>query len=194
MYLTALFTHVVISATPAPHRFAKTGFEDLSFLGKIRASFEADGVEKDERERNELDMKPRTRRFPKLHRACTIFYFLFILAQTGLCVLEIARLDLANLGIGLLPFTFVTLMTAAAVRYTKGLGSRSFGWRLTNLGAWIALAVTNSVKVAEEAKEGTGARKGSGYPMSEQLAEVSVMVGVYTILALLEIEGCLTVL
>ena len=189
MYLTALFTHVVISATPAPHRFAKTGSDNLSFLGKIRAS-----IEVDEREKTEQDVKPRTRRFPKLHRACTILYFLFLLAQIGLCVLEIARLDLANLGIGLLPFTFVTLITAAAVRYTKGLGSRSFGWRLTNLGAWIALAVTTSVKVAEEAKEGTGARKGSGYPMSEQLAEVSAMVGVYTILAVLEIEGCLTVL
>ena len=189
MYLTALFVHVVISATPAPHRFAKTGSDNFSFLGKARES-----VEVDEREKNEQDVKPRTRRFPKFHRACTILYFLFILAATGMCVLEITRLDLANLGIGLLPFTFVTLITAAAVRYTKGLGSRSFGWRLTNLGAWIALAVTNGVKVAEEAKEGTGARKGSGYPMSDQLTDVSVMVGVYTILVLLEIEGCLTVL
>lgn len=188
MYLIALILHVIISATPAPHRFAKTGSDNFSFLGKARES-----VEVDEREKNERDMKPRTRRFPKLHKAFTTLYYLLILATTGMCVLEIARLDIANLGIGLLPFTFVTLITAAAVRYTKGLGSRSYGWRLINLGVWIALAVTNGVKVAEEAKEGTGARKGSQYPVADELTDVSVMVGLYTILAMLEVEGCLTV-
>ena len=189
MYLTALIIHVVISATPAPHRFAKTGSDGHSFLGKARES-----VEVNERETNERDMKAPTRRFPKLHKAFTTLYFLFLLAQIGMCVLEIVRLELADLGIGLLPFTFITLITAAAVRYTKGLGSRSFGWRLTNLGVWIALAVTNGVKVAEEAKEGIGARKGSKYPVADELTDVSVMIGVYTILAILEIEGCLTVL
>ncbi len=103
-----------------------------------------------------------------------------------MCVLEIVRLSLAHLGIGLLPFTFVTLITAGAVHFTKGLGGRIFGWRHVNSAVWIALAVTNGVKVAEETKEGTGARKGSKYPESDEITDVSVMIGVYAVLAILE--------
>lgn len=44
-----------------------------------------------------------------------------------MCVLEIVRLFLTHLGIGLLPFTFVVLITAAAVRFTKGLGGKIYG-------------------------------------------------------------------
>ena len=103
-----------------------------------------------------------------------------------MCVLEIARLSLAHLGIGLLPFTFVALITAAAVRFTKGLGGKIYGWSYLNLALWIALAVTNGVKIAEETKEGTGARKGSKYPVADEITDVSVMVVVYAVLAFLE--------
>ena len=104
-----------------------------------------------------------------------------------MCILEIVRLSLARLGIGLLPFTFVALITAAAVRFTRGFEGRMFGWEYVNLAVWIALAVTNGVKVAEETKEGTGARKGSKYPVADQVTDVSVMIGVYAGLAVLEI-------
>ena len=103
-----------------------------------------------------------------------------------MCILEIVRLSLAHLGVGLLPFTFVALLTAAAVRFTKGLRGKIHGWKYINLALWITLAVTNGVKVAEETKEGTGARKGSKYPVSDQITDVSVMIGVYAVLALLE--------
>ena len=92
------------------------------------------------------------------------------------------------MGVGLLPFTFVALLTAAAVRFTGGLGGRIHGWRYLNIALWIALAVTNGVKVAEETKEGTGARKGSKYPVSDEITDVSVMIGVYAVLALLEVS------
>ena len=103
-----------------------------------------------------------------------------------MCILEIVRLSLAHLGIGLLPFTFVTLVTAAAVHFTHGLGGRILGWRYLNLAVWIALAVTNGVKVAEEQKEGSGARKGSKYPVADEMTDVSVMIGVYAVLAIIE--------
>ena len=105
-----------------------------------------------------------------------------------MCILEIVRLSLANLGIGLLPFTFVTLIMAAIVRFTRGLGGRIAGLRYVNVAVWIALAVTNGVKVGEEKKEGLGARKGSKYPVSDEVTDVSVMIGVYAVLALLEIS------
>lgn len=103
-----------------------------------------------------------------------------------MCILEIVRLSLAHLGIGLLPFTFITLIAAAAVRFTNGLGGRILGWKYLNLAVWIALAITNGVKVAEGTKEGTGARRGSKYPVSDETTDVSVMIGVYIVLAISE--------
>lgn len=92
-----------------------------------------------------------------------------------------------HLGVGLLPFTFVALITAAAMRFTKGLKGRVYAWRYLNLALWVALAVTNGVKIAEETKEGTAARKGSKYPVADEITDVAVMIGVYAVLASLEI-------
>ncbi|KAI4208653.1 MAG: hypothetical protein LQ349_009685, partial [Xanthoria aureola] len=104
-----------------------------------------------------------------------------------MCILEIVRLSLMHLGVGLLPFTFVALITAAAMRFTKGLKGRVYAWRYLNLALWVALAVTNGVKIAEETKEGTAARKGSKYPVADEITDVAVMIGVYAVLASLEI-------
>ena len=104
-----------------------------------------------------------------------------------MCILELVRLSLAHLGIGLLPFTLVALITAAAIRFTSGQGGRIYGWRVLNVGLWVALAVTNGVKIVEETKEGTGARKGSKYPVADEITDISVMIGVYAVLAFLEI-------
>ena len=104
-----------------------------------------------------------------------------------MCILEIVRLSLAHLGIGLLLFTLVAIIIAAAMRFTRGLEGRICGWRYLNLGVWIALAVTNGVKIAGERKEGMGARKGSKYPVVDQITDVSVIVGVYAVLMVLEI-------
>ncbi len=43
------------------------------------------------------------------------------------------------------------------------------------------------VKIAEETKEGTGQRKGSKYPESDEITDVSVMIGVYAALGVLEV-------
>lgn len=104
-----------------------------------------------------------------------------------MCSLEMARLARTHLGIGLLPFTLVSLLLAALFRATDGLGKRVTGWRWANMGLWIALAITNSVKVAQEAKEGSGARKGSNYPESDEITDVAVMIALYIVLALEEV-------
>ena len=102
-------------------------------------------------------------------------------------ILEIVRLSLTHLCVCLLAFNIFTLLTASAVHFPKGLAGSVYGWSYLNLAAWVALAVTNGVKVAEETKEGTGARKGSKYPVSDEITDVSVMIGVYTLLAILEV-------
>lgn len=133
------------------------------------------------------DFDGHTHRPHKAHLALSILYFLLLLAQILMCILEITRLSLAHLGIGLLPFTFVTLITAGALRYTNGIRGKVPAWRWANLVVFIALAVTNGVKIAEETKEGTGQRKGSKYPESDEIIDVSVMIGVYAALSVLEI-------
>ena len=89
-----------------------------------------------------------------------------------MCVREIVRLALADLVIGLLPFTFVGLIVAGLMRTTLGIGGRETMWRWLNSGLWIALAATNSIKIAQEVKEGIKARKGSKYPVIDDLADV----------------------
>ena len=120
------------------------------------------------------------------HKAFSIVYYLLLLPQVLMCVLEITRLSLAHLGIGLLPFTFVSLILASALHFTRGFRGRVLGWKWANLAVFIALAITNGVKIAEEVKEGTQQRKGSKYPESDQIIDVAVMVGVYAALATLE--------
>ena len=122
-----------------------------------------------------------------LRTTLLVLYYLLLLAQILMCTLEIVRLALAHLGIGLLPFTYVTLFAAFVMRLTRGLGGRMRGWRWANIAIFIALAVTNGVKVAEEVKEGVNTRKGTKYPESDQIIDVSVMIGVYTVLMILEL-------
>lgn len=130
------------------------------------------------------------RRHGKIYLVVSVLYYLLLVAQLLMCVLEIVRLSLAHLGIGLLPFTFVSIIVAGALRLTKGLQDRARGWRWANLALWVALAITNGVKIAEEVKEGTGMRKGSKYPVVDELTDVSVMIGVYAVLGIFEV--CLT--
>jgi hypothetical protein len=126
----------------------------------------------------------------RVYRAFLTRYYLLVLAQVLICALEITRLSLAHLGIGLLPFTFVSLVVAAAVRLSVGLRGRLMGWRVVNLGLWMVLAVMNGVKVAEEVREldglGGKQRKEGKYMVVDELTDVGVMVGVYIALGILE--------
>lgn len=179
LYLLALVVLAVTGtrlSTRLPHQLSRP------FGGsRFRSSKSTEDVEI-----NELETRGQTRRHAKVHDGLSILYYLLLFAQTLMCILEIVRLSLAHLGIGLLPFTFVTLIVAAALHFTNGLRGSISGWRYLNSAAWIALAVTNGVKVAEETKEGTGARKGSKYPVTDEMTDVSVMIGVYAVLCILE--------
>ena len=123
----------------------------------------------------------------KVYLCFVILYNLLLVAQALMCILEIVRLSLAHLGTGLLGFIFVSLITAGALRFTHGINGIVFGWNWINLALWISLAITNGVKVLEEVKEGIHGRKGSKYPIVDQITDVSVMIGVYVVLGILEI-------
>ena len=148
---------------------------------------------------------PRTKR-TGTQTALLVLYALLIAAQICMCVLEIVRLSLTHLGIGLLPFTFVSLMLALLLHLLSsslhrsnrsltfltnnnivGRTRRMWMVRWLNLGLWVGLIVCSVVKMAEEGKEGKGTRKGSKYPMSDEMVDVGVMVGVYVVVAVLEV-------
>ena len=138
-------------------------------------------------ERDEAALEAPRRKHGKIHLVVSILYYLLLVAQILMCVLEIVRLSLAHLGIGLLPFTIIAIVVAGMLRLTLGLQGRIRGWRWASLALWIALAVTNGIKIAEEVKEGTNERKGTKYPVMDELTDVSVMIGVYVVLGVLEV-------
>ena len=122
-----------------------------------------------------------------MHRASELLYGLLILAQALMCTLEIVRLSLALIGIGLLPFTYVGLLVAFALRFSQRLRRPIQNWRWASLSLWVSLAVANGVKLSGELKEGINLRKGTKYPMIDQITDVAVMIGVLVFLSVLEV-------
>jgi hypothetical protein len=117
-----------------------------------------------------------------------------------MCILEITRLALADLGIGLLPFTPLAILIAGFLhhfspslspssRYAKPrrLGRLGRWTRGVNGALWVGLMAVSVVKIVEETREGVGTRAGTKYPMSNEVVDVGLMVGLYAVLAGLEV-------
>ena len=102
-------------------------------------------------------------------------------------ILEITRLELAHLGIGLLPFEWAAFLIAAFLRFTYGLRRRFSRYWVAGVVLWGLLIATNAVRMAEMVKEGAGTRKRTKYPMSDQIIDVGVYMGVYLVLAFAEV-------
>jgi hypothetical protein len=101
--------------------------------------------------------------------------------------LEIVRLTLVNFGIGLLPFAYVGLIIGALLHWSEGVRGRVRGWQAVNGVVWVGGVVMSVVKVVGLSNEGIDGRKGSKYPVSDQVIDVAVMAGVYAVIGLLEI-------
>jgi len=102
-------------------------------------------------------------------------------------ILEIVRLELLKFGIGLIPFTFVGLLLGALLHHTEGLRWRIRGWQGINLILWLGGVAMSAVKVVGLTNEGINGRKGSKYPVADQVTDVSVITGVYLMIAILEV-------
>lgn len=102
-------------------------------------------------------------------------------------VLEIVRLELLKFGIGLIPFTFVGLLIGAFLHYSEGLQGRLRGWQIINAIIWLGGTAMSVVKVIGLTNEGINGRKGSKYPIVDQVTDVAVIAGVYLVIAILEV-------
>ncbi|KAL3421642.1 hypothetical protein PVAG01_05798 [Phlyctema vagabunda] len=119
------------------------------------------------------------------YRTAASVYYVLIVANFLMQVLEVVRLEILKFGIGLQPFVFVGLLLGALLHAFNGFGIR--GWIVVNSVLWIGGLVMNAVQAAALAMEGMHAREGGKYPLSDQVIDVAVMAGVYAVTMMLEI-------
>jgi hypothetical protein len=118
-----------------------------------------------------------------------ILYYGFIVANIIMQTIEIARLELLWFGIGLQPFTYVGLILGAILHGTAmGMKIQGVhGWMVINMIIWIGGMAMCTIQAIGLGKEGMEARKGSKYPLGDQVLDVAVMAGVYVVIATLEV-------
>jgi hypothetical protein len=123
---------------------------------------------------------------PVYKRRCAlskdILYGFAVVVASGMMAIEVARLELANLGIGLLPFVWLAFLTAAFLRFSHALNGKFPTYWIAGVVLWTLLLATNAIKVVEMVKEGLSTRKGTKYPMSDEVTDVGVLLGVYLVL------------
>lgn len=128
----------------------------------------------------------RRQRPAALYRIVAGIYYVLIICNVLMHTLEIVRLSLIHFGIGLLPFAYVGLLAGAGLHWSKGAGGRVPAWLLVNMVVWLGGMAMAIVKVVGLDGE-PDLRKGSKYPMSDQILDVAVIAGVYGVLAALEL-------
>ncbi|KAE9981635.1 hypothetical protein EG328_011469 [Venturia inaequalis] len=121
------------------------------------------------------------------HNLKIALYALALFAALAMTVIEITRLELADLGIGLLPAEWAGFIIAGALRFSHGIEGRFPRYWIANVVFWVLLIATNAVRLVEMIKEGLGARRGTAYPMSDQVTDVGVYIGVYFVMGMLEL-------
>lgn len=152
-------------------------------------------------------MPPATKSTSVAVKIASIIYYILIVAMLAMASLEIARLIVAQLGIGLLPFTYVGILVAlifhvaaASTTTTSWLGGLHVyrgeaRWRWTvkgvNILYWVMLMCVMAIKVASQAKEQNvlGIRTGqqAQYPISDSITDNATMIGVEFVLLMLEL-------
>lgn len=121
-----------------------------------------------------------------LYRIVAGIYYILIICNILMHTLEIVRLSLIHFGIGLLPFAYVGLIIGAALHWSRGVAGKVSAWMAVNLVLWLGGMTMSIVKVVGLNNEGIP-RKGSKYPMSDQVLDVAVIAGVYCAVAVLEV-------
>ncbi|KAI9812007.1 MAG: hypothetical protein M1827_004899 [Pycnora praestabilis] len=139
--------------------------------------------------KSSYDSAYRTNLSPsRTHRILTILYSMLLVAEVLMLTIENARLGVAKLGVGLLPFTYFGILLVGCMHFSDGLMDRVRGWRWANVGFWMGLVVANVIKVVEEAKEREKGVRRARYPVSDQMTDVGVMLGLFAVSLGLEIS------
>jgi len=128
---------------------------------------------------------PDYRRTPPT-RWLHITYALLVVAALGMSILEVVRLALANLGVGLLPVTPLALcLVLFFLWYERRARTRVMS--VVFLLYWIFLAAFQTVKsVRLHALEHLNPVRITEYPSSDQLLDNLVMLGLFLIFVFIE--------
>lgn len=101
--------------------------------------------------------------------------------------LEIVRLSLIHFGVGLLPFAYVGLILGGLLHWLRGTREKLQAWRGINVIIWVGSMLMCVVKVVGLVKGGADGRRGSRYPISDQIIDVAVIAAVYAAISVLEV-------
>ncbi|OJD30847.1 tdt family transporter [Diplodia corticola] len=135
----------------------------------------------------DVELVPR----PATHtRLFTALYYVTVATMVAMVSVEIALLSNKDVGIGLVPFSYVGLIAVLANR----LQWKTRGARAANVGFWMLLGIALTLKVAAAVIESDRAAEGGGeksrtYPGDDGIVVVSVMAGSSFALAVLEFAG-----
>jgi len=114
-------------------------------------------------------------------------YVVLAVCSFGMRVLEIVRLALADMGVGLLPVGVIANMVVLLMLTFGGMGFgmgrvRNMHVSLALLVYWVFISIFEAVKVARLDKyNDLHAAKGTDYPSSDWLLDNAVMLGLYII-------------
>ena len=124
-------------------------------------------------------------------RIMRILYYVLSVAMIAMVSLEIARREVAHIGIGLLPFTYVRVLFGCAVFWLARRKNSSPGFVVRVLSAitYLALAAAMGILLAGlRLQFGKRERVGvtSKYPLGDEVTDTGTMAGVAFVLAVLE--------
>ena len=149
-------------------------------------------LSKAERSSTVADHSSRHQKPSIISRVLSVLYYVLIVAMIAMLSLEIARLIVAELGIGLLPFNYLGIILVLLNRITW----KSKTSRLANIFFWTVLLITTALKTAaEQSEQDSPYRRVKGittqgqYPTSDEALDNAIMVGVQLVLATLEFNG-----
>lgn len=128
-----------------------------------------------------------TSRRCKAQIACVSLYYIFLVANILLAILEMARLSTIKFGVALLPIVVIGIFFAGVLHLSDGFNGLVPGYKHVLVFFWVANMIMAIVKTAGLAKEGAHGRSQSMYPVEDQLTDTGVMAGLYLLLAGLEV-------
>ncbi|KAF7327788.1 hypothetical protein MKEN_00358600 [Mycena kentingensis (nom. inval.)] len=118
-----------------------------------------------------------------------IAYLALVAAQICMCILELVRLVLEELGVGLLPVNIAGLICAFVVLWRERVPGRTKMMLQLLFVYWILLSVVEAIKTARLHKLevlNPTTTKTSKYPSSDWFLDNAVMHGLYVVFACAE--------
>ena len=130
--------------------------------------------------------QPFAKRSPKLRAVIVGLYCFFMGGQVALITIEIARLSVAEKGVGLLPFVYAVILAKIIIQLTWQV------WTVVaaSIAFWMVYAVMNVVKLATLVNEEFIHHlrdRNDQYKLIDQITDLGAIIGLSVVLSVLEL-------